>query len=136
MIDSEEVFDARIAWPGRDLVELGEDRLLDLHPLGHRLDREVHVPEALVVGRAGDAPEDLLALAVGVLLADLLLLDQVAELRLGHLPGLLEPDVHELLLDVLEDDRDPRGGDHLSNLTAHGPGAHHSGFEDEHGGGG
>ena len=45
-----------------DRVELGEDGLLDLHALGHGLDHEVDVAEALVVGRAGDAAEDLLEL--------------------------------------------------------------------------
>ena len=47
--------------PGRLLVELGEHRLLDLHPLGHRLDHEVDVAEALVLGGAADQAEDLLA---------------------------------------------------------------------------
>ena len=51
VIDSDEVFEARIAWPGVTRVELGEDRLLDLHPLGHGLDDEVDVAEA-VVGRS------------------------------------------------------------------------------------
>ncbi len=36
---------------GRHLVELGEDRLLDVHPLGHGLDHDVDVAEPLVVGR-------------------------------------------------------------------------------------
>ena len=121
--------------PGRDLVQLREHRLLDLHPLRHGLDDEVHVAEALVIGGPGDAPEDLVALRVGVLLGDLLLLHQVAELRLGHLPGLLEAGVDELLLDVLEDDRNARGGDHLGDLATHRAGAHDGGFEDEHGGG-
>ena len=67
-IDSAEVLEARIAWPGRDLVELGEDGLLDLHPLGDRLDDEVDVAEALVLGGAGDQPEDLLRAGVGLLL--------------------------------------------------------------------
>ena len=59
VIDSEEVFEARIAWPGVRGVELGEHALLDLHSLRHRLDHEVDLAEALVGGRAVDAPEDL-----------------------------------------------------------------------------
>ena len=64
----------------RERVELGEDGLLDRHPLGHGLDDEVDVAEALVLGRAVDAPEDLGRLRVGLLLGDLLLVDEVAEL--------------------------------------------------------
>ena len=82
MIDSDEVFEARIAWPGRDGVELGEDGLLDLHALGHGLDDEVDVAEALVGGRAVDAPDDLLDLRRGLLLGELALLDQLADLAL------------------------------------------------------
>ena len=70
--------------------------------------------------------------AVGVLLGDLLLLDEAPELALGDLLGLLEPLVDELLLDVLEHDRDPGRGDHLRDLPAHGPRAHDGGFEYEH----
>ena len=68
VIDSEEVFEARIAWPGRHLVELGEHGLLDLDPLGHGLDHEVDVAERLVVGGAGDQAEPALEL-LGVELA-------------------------------------------------------------------
>ena len=93
---------------GRDLVELAEHRLLDLHPLGHGLDHEVHVAEALVLGGAGDAAGDLLELGVGLLLGDLLLADQAGELALGDLAGLVEPGLDELVLHVLEHDRDAR----------------------------
>src|SRR5918994_1457841 len=48
--------------PGSDLVQLAEDRLLDLHPLRHGLDHEVHVAEAVVIGGPGDPAEDLLTL--------------------------------------------------------------------------
>ena len=101
---------------GRDVVELGEHGLLDLHPLRHRLDHEVDVAEALVLGGARDAADDLLELGVGLLLRDLLLLHQPAELGLGDLAGLLEARVHELLLDVLEHDRKARAGDDLRDL--------------------
>src|SRR5215211_7619973 len=123
----------RVPW--RDLVELGEHRLLDFHPLGHRLDDEVHLAEVVVVGRAGDAPEDLLALGVGVLLGDLLLLHEAPELRLGLLPGLLESGVHELLLDVLYDYHYAGRAHDLGDLPAHRARPHDGGFEDEHGGG-
>ena len=66
VMDSDEVLDARIAWPGVTRVELGEHGLLDLHPLGHGLDHEVHVAEALVLGGAGDAAQHLLELVVGL----------------------------------------------------------------------
>ncbi len=68
---------------GRGRVELGEHALLDLHPLGHRLDHEVHVAEALVGGAPVDAPEDLLELGLGLLGGELALLDELAELAAG-----------------------------------------------------
>ena len=117
---------------GRDLVELGEHGLLDLHPLRHGLDHEVDVAEALVVGGAGDAARDLLELGVGLLLGDLLLGDEPGELALGDLAGLLQPGVDELLLDVLEHDRDAGGGDDLRDLPAHRAGADDGGFEYVH----
>ena len=133
MIDSDEVFEERIAWLGRDLVELGEHPRLEVHPLGDGLDHEVDVAEAVVVGRAGDPAHDLLELAVGLLLGDLLLLDEAGELALGDLACLLQADVDELLVDVLQDDGDVSGGDGLGDLSAHGACADDGGFEDEHG---
>src|SRR3954452_16353791 len=117
---------------GSDLVELCEHGLLDLHPLGHGLDDEVDVAEALVLGGPVDATEELLGLLVGLLLRDLLLLDQAGELALRHLLRLLEALVDELLVDVLENDVDVRGGEHLADLPAHGSRADHGGFEYEH----
>src|SRR3954469_20135491 len=116
----------------RHLVELGEHRLLDVHPLRHGLDHEVDVAEALVLGRPVDAPEDRGGLLLALLLGDLLLLDQLPDLALGDLLGLLEPCVDELLLDVLQHDVDVRGGQHLGDLSTHGSGADHGGFENEH----
>ena len=69
---------------------------------------------------------------VGVLLGDLLLRDQAGQLALGHVAGLGQAGVDELLLDVLEDDWDADGRDHLGDLPAHGSGADDGGFEDEH----
>ncbi len=67
---------------GRDRVELGEDRLLDLHPLGDGLDDEVDVAEAVVARRAVDAAEDLLDLGGRLLLGELALLDEAGDLAL------------------------------------------------------
>jgi hypothetical protein len=106
--------------------------VLDLHLLGNRLDHEVDVAEVVVVGGPVDPPGDLLELTVGVVLGDLLLLDEPAELVLGHLVGLLQPLVHELLLHVLQDDGDVGGRDHLGDLPAHGAGAHDGGLEHVH----
>ena len=131
-IDSAEVLEARIAWPGVQLVELGEHGLLDLHLLGDRLDDEVDLAEALVLGGAGDQPEDLLQAGVRLLLGDLLLPHQAGELTLGHLARLLQPGVDELLLDVLDHHRDVGRGDHLSDLASHRPGAEHRSLEYEH----
>ena len=90
----------------RDHVELAEHGALDLHALRHRLHDEVDVAEGVVLERAGDPAGDLLELGVRPLLADLLLLDEAAELPLRDLAGLLEPLVDEALLDVLEHHRD------------------------------
>ena len=43
-------------------VELGEHRLLDLHPLGDGLDHEVDIAEALIGGGAVNPGEHLLDL--------------------------------------------------------------------------
>ncbi len=113
-------------------VELGEDRLLDLHLLGRRFDHEVDVAEVGVVGGAGDSAHHDLELLVGLLLRQLLLLDEAIKLALGHFPRLVEPVVHELLLDVLEDDGDLGGCDRLRDLATHGSGADDGGLENEH----
>jgi hypothetical protein len=108
-----------------------EHRLLYLHPLGSRLDHEVDVAEAVVVGRPVDPAHDLFEPLVGLLLGQLLLLHESVELALGDLARLVEARVDELLLDVLEDDGDISGGDRLRDLAAHGPGADHGSLEDE-----
>ena len=118
---------------GRDLVELAEDRLLDLDLLRHRLDHEVDVGEAVVGSRAGDQAGDQLEALVGLLLGHLLLLHQAVELALGDVVRLLERVVDELLLDVLDDDGDLGVGDHLGDLAAHRAAADDCGLEDEHG---
>ena len=53
--------------PRRDRVELGVDRLLDLHLLRRRLDHEVDVAERVVGGRPLDQADDLLEPGVGLL---------------------------------------------------------------------
>ena len=118
--------------PRRGGVELAEDRLLDLHLLGHRLDDEVDVGEVLVAGRAGDQPHHLGEPGVGLLLGQLLLLDQAAELALGHRARLLDGGVDELLVDVLDYDGDVGGGDRLGDLASHGAAADDGGLGNEH----
>jgi hypothetical protein len=113
-------------------VELGEDRLLDLHLLGHRLDHEVHVAERLIGRGALDAPHDFLDLSLGLLGGDLAPLGQLAHLASRDVASLLQPRPHELLAYVLEHHRDPRSGNGLSDLSAHRPCTHHGGLEYEH----
>ena len=132
MIESEEVLLLITAWPGVTCVELGEDGLLDLHPLGGGLDHEVDVAEGRVVGRALDPAHDLGEAGVGLLLGQLLLRDELVELALGDLVGLLEAVVDELLVDVLEDDVDVGGGDRLGDLASHRSGTDDCSLEDEH----
>ena len=117
---------------GRRRVELAEDRLLDLHPLRHRLDDEVDVAELLVGRGAGDQAHHLGEAGVGLLLGQLLLLDQAGELALGDGARLLDRGVDELLVDVLDDDGDVGGGDRLRDLTAHGAAADDGGLGNEH----
>ena len=120
----------RVARGGR--VDLAEDRLLDLHLLRHRLDHEVDVAELLVAGGADHVPHHLGEPRVGLLLGQLLLLDQAGELALGDAAGFLEGGVDELLVDVLDDDGDVGGGDRLRDLPAHGAAADDGGLGDEH----
>ncbi len=118
---------------GRARVELGEDGLLDLHPLRDRLDDEVDVAERLIRRRARDQAEDLLDLRGALLLGQLALLDELADLSLGDRARLGEARLDEVLADVLEDDRNAGGGDRLRDLTTHGAGADDGGLEHEHG---
>ena len=94
--------------PGRGGVELGEHRLLDLHPLGDGLDHEVHVAEARVGGGALDAAHDLGDLRLALLGGELAALEEFADLPRGDVAGLVEAGPHELLGDVLEHDRETR----------------------------
>ena len=114
-------------------VELAEDGLLDLHALGHGLDDEVDVAEALVGGGAVDAPDDVGHLRRALLLGEPALLDQRGDLALGDVARLVEAGLDELVLDVLEHDGDAGGGDGLGDLAAHGAGADDGGLEHEHG---
>jgi hypothetical protein len=116
----------------RELVELGEDDLLDLHPLRYRLDHEVDVPEAGVAGRALDAPEHLGELRVCLLLRQLAALDELGHLAARNVARLVDPCLHERVVDVLQHDRNARDGDRLGDLAAHRPGADDSGSEHEH----
>jgi len=59
-------------------------------------------------------------------------LHQFVDLAFGHSTGLIEARLHELLVDVLEHNRNSRHGDRLGDLAAHRPGAHHGGLEHEH----
>src|SRR3954454_21965833 len=119
---------------GRGGIEVGEDLLLDVHPLGNGLDHEVDITEFVVGGRSRDPPEDLADLLVGLLLGALLLLDLRTGLDLRDLFGLLKALVDELLVDVLEDYGYARGADDLGDLSAHRPRSDDGGFGYEHGG--
>ena len=123
--------DDRVARGGG--VELAEDGLLDLHLLRHGLDHEVDVAELLVGGGADDQAHHLGEAGVGLLLGQLLLLDQAAELALGDRARFLDRGVDELLIDVLDDDSDVGGGDRLCDLAAHGAAADDGGLRYEHG---
>ncbi len=117
---------------GRARIQLGEHGLLDRHPLGDRLDHEVHVAEPVVLRGAGDPAHGLLELGLGLLCGQLLLLDQALELAVRDLAGLGEALVDELLVDVLQHHRQVRSGKRLGDLAAHRAGAHDRALENEH----
>jgi len=118
--------------PGGGRIELGEHRLLDLHPLGDGLDHEVHVAEAPVGGGPLDAPDDLRDLRIALLGGELAALHEFADLPSGDVAGLVEAGLHELLGDVLEHDREAGGGDRLRDLPPHRPRANNRCLEHEH----
>ncbi len=117
---------------GRRRVELGEHRLLDLDPLGNGLDHEVDVAEAVVARRAGDPADDLLRLRCGLLGRQPLPFDEPRELALGDLARMGQAGVDQRLVDVLEHDGQPGGGDGLGDLATHRPRPHDGDLEDEH----
>jgi hypothetical protein len=108
--------------------------VLDLDLLRHGLDHEVDVAEAVVRRRPGDQAKCVCRLRLRLLLRDLALLDELGDLLVRHLAGLLEPRVHESLVNVLEQDGHVGGRDHLGDLAAHDAGAHDRRFEHEHDG--
>jgi hypothetical protein len=114
---------ARVAWSGSENTAC----LLGLHALGHDLDDEVDVAEAVVVEGAGDQAE--LALELGALHIALL------NARLPQRASLLEAMVDEPRLHVLERDGNVRARERLGDLAAHRAGAHDGRLEDEPGGG-
>ena len=113
-------------------VKLGEDGLLDLHALGHRLDHEVDVAEAGIRRGAGDAPHDLLRLRLGILGGEPAALDEFCDLSLGDVARLLHARLYELVVDVLERHGDAGRGDRLGDLAAHRSRAYDGGLEHEH----
>ena len=98
VIDSDEVLVAQHALGGDDLLDVGEDGLLDRHLLEDGLDHEVGVAERdLLVGRAGHQR----LVAVGLVLVDPALGEELVDLgvHVGH--ALVGP----LLVEVGEHDR-------------------------------
>ena len=97
--------------PACHLVELGEDGLLELHALGHRLDHEIDAAEALIAGRGLDQGEPALDLG-GIDLARL------------HPPcpdraGLRHPRIDAPPVDVRQDHRHARIGDRVGDAGSH-----------------
>ena len=113
-------------------IELHEHGLLEIELLGHRLDHEVDVAEAVVAGGRADQGERAGELLVGLRARQPLLRHQRVELAGGQLLDPLAPGVDEPLLDVAQDDRNSRRGDQLCDLGAHRACAHDAGLEHEH----
>ena len=132
VIDSDEVFEARIACPGVTSSSSANTVCLISIRSGTASITKSTSPKPSYSVAPVMRPRISSALRVGVLLADLLLGDERAELAFGHLPGLLEARVDELLLHVLQDHGYAGGGDDLGDLAAHRAGPHDGGFEHEH----
>ena len=132
VIESDEVLDARIAWPGVTASSSAKTACLISIRSGTASTTKSTSPNPSYSVVPVIRPSDLLELGVGLLLGDLLLLDEAAELALRDLAGLLQTLVDELLLDVLEHDGHVGGGEHLGDLAAHRAGADDGGFEHEH----
>src|SRR5436190_17804041 len=130
-MDSDEVLEARIAWPGVTASSSAKTACLICIRSGTASTTKSTSPKPSysVVPLIRPLISEL---AVGVVLGDLLLLHEAGELSLRHLPGLLETLVDELLLDVLKDHREAGRGDRLCNLASHRAGAHDGGFEYVH----
>ena len=132
LIDSDDVLQARIAWPGVTVSSSANTACLICILSGTASITKSTSPKPSYSVVPCDPADDLLELLVGLLLGDLLLLHEAAELGAGDLARLLEPRVDELLVDVLQHDVDVRGGENLGDLTAHRAGADDGGFEYEH----
>jgi hypothetical protein len=113
-------------------IQFGEDVLLQFEALRHGLDHEIDVAEAVIGRRRADQRERARELRVRLLAREPLAGDERVEPAGRQLLRPCEPDVHEPLLDVAQDDRDSRGGDHLGDLPAHRSCADDAGLEHEH----
>ena len=106
----------------RDPVEVGEDALLEVHLLEHRLDDEVGILEGLEVGRAGDERDAAVAL---------LLRQPAAGDRAGVvLPDRRKPAVERVLRGLDDRHRDAGIGEVHGDAAAHGAGADDAAFAD------
>ena len=132
VIDSADVLEEMIAWPGVTSSISEKTACLISIRSGTASMTKSTSPKPSYSVVPGDAAEDLGGLGIGLLLGDLLLLDQPGELSLRDLLGLLQAGVDEFLLDVLQDDVDAGGGDDLGDLASHRPGADDGRLEYEH----
>ena len=69
---------------------------------------------------------------LALLCAELAALHELGDLPGGDVARLLQPGLHERVVDVLEHDGNAGGGDRLGNLPAHRAGAYYRGLENEH----
>jgi len=107
VIESDDVFEARIAWPGVTASRSENTACLISITLGNGLDDEVDVAEAVVFGRAVDAADHRVDLLARRLLGELAALDELLDLALGDLARLGQPGLDEVVVDVLEHHRIP-----------------------------
>ncbi len=115
---------AKIAFSPRIVVEAGEEVLLELELLGHRLDHEVAVGKCLIVGRAGYPPES--GIRVGLL--ELPPLDGPGDAALDP----LVPIGHGLVRSLEKNDIEPRLSHDLADPRPHSPAPNNPNLADSH----
>ena len=126
------MFEARIACPGVAASSAAKTSRLSVDPLGHGLDHQVDVAEALEAGRGAHQRARAVELRLRLLGARAAGRDETVELAAQDGLRPIEPGVDERGVDVRENDGHACRGDHRGDLGTHRAGADDRRLEDEH----